>query len=159
MIDDTDAWPLATALVQTLNIEASRSNPIDRIYLFPGELAVFDEACYPFGWVRVTNIFPTATFPTPVGNPALSCASSLAVTLEAGIMRCAPQPRQLGRGQIEAPSTTEQRDAARAQLADMALIRRAILAVPCEDKALGTYLPSGPMGGLVGGYWTTILGV
>lgn len=160
MIDDVDVWPLLGRLRDSVLREVTRSGaaPLGAFAVYPGREPVLDEGCSSFGYVVATAVFPTQTFPTPAVTPEASCASSLAVAVEVGIWRCAPMPKSARRGEYVAAPASEQYEAARVQFADMALLRRAVLNAGFTDMALGTYLPAGPAGGLVGGYWTATVG-
>lgn len=158
-MNDTEVWPLLVGLRDSLAREATRSGiAVENLAVYPGQESALDTACESQAWVLATSVFPSQTFPNVATTPQAACASSLAVAVQVGIVRCAPVPRQISRGDYVAPPLTEQHEAARVQMADMALIRRAILASTYSDLVLGTYLPVGPMGGLVGGYWTATLG-
>lgn len=105
------------------------------------------------GWVRLINAFPSTDF-FPAQDGEATCATLLAASIEVGIIRCTEVVLEDG----SAPGVSSQLGSARQQLADMALIRRAIRC--CFDNkykdldyVLGTYTPASSDGGCVGGYW------
>jgi hypothetical protein len=62
----------------------------------------------------------------------------------------------------EIPEEAVLLEALERQVADIELIRKAILccdAVSARDMILGIYTPHGPDGGVVGGYWTVHIGI
>lgn len=159
-LNDIDVWPLLTDLLGALTWEVGAANlpPLGLTVVVPGAEAAFDFGCDALGWVRAASVYPTATFPNPEASPLGSCVSSLAVSVEVGIMRCAPNPDTLPNGEVVLPTATDLSEAARLQLADMAAIRRAILRCPAADRVLSLYQPLGPQGGVVGGFWSATLG-
>lgn len=153
--EDSTIWPLMVQVRDCLceTLTARGLMPGDCFCgIFPGDLAPW---FYRQGmaWVRMTDTFPTTSFPQQA-TPASSCASFLAAELEVGVLHCAPT---FGPDKIP-PSQEEQFEAARLQLATMRAIQQAIVCCDIEYKALGSYTPAGPQGGLYGGSWTMTVG-
>ena len=157
---DALVWPILVSLLEGVEREIARAGlpPLTLRAIMPGAEAAFDIGCEALGYVRAVQVFPTTTFPVPEGTPLGSCVSTLAVAVEVGIMRCAPNPYEL-HGEIVYPSAEELTESARVQMADMAALRLAILNCPAaQDKVLAVYSPRGPQGGVVGGIWNATLG-
>lgn len=114
-----------------------------------------DKGCSGQAWVRLVDAFPSLDFPSPIQTPQ-NCNAPMAYTIEIGIVRCKPlgSNSQL-RGFV--PPTAEQNvDALRLQLADIAVLRRAIQC--CFGKndttyIMGTYTAAPPEGDCLGGYF------
>lgn len=155
--EDVIAYPNMVALVGCVNAELEKSGLESVAFagLMPGNQTIHEWCGEDCGGgqltVRLITEFPTSSFPDQNGE-AWTSQMTLAYTLEVEIMRCMPIPED---GQ---PLSMEhQLSAARAQLADMAAMRRAICACfQSREKAfaLGQYTPVGPQGGCVGGNWT-----
>lgn len=150
---DTAIWPGLAELSACLCAEIVRSNLPKTCFcgVVAGEPA-FDvtEEDDGFAWVRLIQVYPSASFPDPAID-GRSCAYPLVAEVEIGLMYCFPAAKA---GDI--PTVEEQWEAARLQAAGMAALRRAIEC--CYRKAgefaLGTYTAVGPDGGFVGGTWT-----
>lgn len=118
--------------------------------VLPGAVVPYDY-CEAGGsaWSRVVGIVPITS---DIGD--YTCATEYEVTIEVGILRCAPM---LGANN-ELPSDAEQTAAAMQQYADMGLMHAALTCctVPSrfDGPAVGSYVPLGPDGGCVGGSWT-----
>jgi len=114
-----------------------------------------DGKCGGQAWVRLVDAFPSVVFPTPLTD-LNNCNAPLAYQLEVGIVRCKPVGTSSGvRGYVP-PSTEQQVEALRLQLADMAAIRRAINCcfssdVDDIDYIMGSYVPVSPDGDCLGG--------
>lgn len=159
-LPDNDIWPLLPPLVDLLNDEITKANlpALARVFVAPGQdVVIADVGCEPFGWVHLRSAFPSATFPAPDYTLRGSCMSPLAGTVEVGVVRCAPAITDDRTGGVMLPTSAEESEAAKVQLADMAAIRRAILRSRAESKVLGPYTPFGPQGGVVGGFWAVTL--
>lgn len=105
-------------------------------------------------WVRLVTAYPSSRFPIQSAEP--SCYPPLAFQLEAGIARCVPINTN------GTPLTVSQQlDATRLQMADMAAMLAAIRCCmgthDADDNDLdfliGQYIPMPIQGGIVGGYW------
>lgn len=98
-------------------------------------------------WTRLGSGYPA----TVVGQQNVSpsnCDQPLGYDVEMGVMRCVRVDKE---GRPVDPT-----GAARVQLQDMMLMRRAIFC--CDDidptgVVLNSYQPSGPLGGMQGGTW------
>lgn len=128
--------------------------------LYPGDGAPLDYAeCGGMLWVRLITAAPSASFPSPNGTVD-NCALTLAYQLEVGLMRPSPIPEQFAGGVPELPSDEEHTAATHAQMADMEAMYRAfkVAARDIEMVLVGSYTPTGPIGGTVGGAWTLSVG-
>jgi hypothetical protein len=105
-------------------------------------------------WVRVVSIGEQQFATEGVAMPS-ACAHPIEVTIEAGVVRCAPQPDNAG----NPPSMAKQLEASEGQMADMASILKAIRCCFFHDGelVLGTWTPIGPEGMILGGAWTLTL--
>ena len=101
------------------------------------------------GYVRLARVFPYNTFPQGVID--LRCASPLAWAVEIGALRCLPQPAD---GEPPSPEI-----AAEATVNQMLDARAIWEAMKCCGLEIGieTYIPVGPEGGCVGGFWLAYL--
>jgi hypothetical protein len=93
----------------------------------------------------------------PVTSVAGRCATEFDVTVELGILRCAPQ-MQVDGNDVTLPTDAEQLAASMQQFFDMGLLHKVLTCStppPTMDLwLLGTYSPIGPEGGCVGGIWS-----
>jgi len=126
--------------------------------IYPGA-AVSLEYCNPcgndacgMGWVRVMGTTPSDTFPVPTLDP--TCRKELAWMVEVGAARCIPVPED---GEI--PSPAEMLEVAVGQMQDQWAIYRALMCCGAPSVVTQQWLPIGPDGGCVGGYWVAFLGV
>lgn len=126
--------------------------------LMPGDSVLAEyvglENCGGMLWVRYTTAGPSVSFPAQ-GLTVDNCAYTLAVPIEIGILRPAPQATQpIGRS-VALPTDEEHNRATHQQIDDMMTIRRAIQksAQGIDESVLGSYQPIGPQEGVVGGYW------
>ena len=125
-----------------------------RFGLVPGgPLVAFDnlleDDCDGIGWVRVVQVFPSVAFPAPTSEPTRLSATPWALTLEAGVVRCAHSLSDEA-----TPPTVEQleQDAVLLQ-ADGVALRSAVtcdLAVRWRDAVLGAWVPFDVQGGAMG---------
>lgn len=105
------------------------------------------------GYVRMALAYPSDT----IGTQAAVLGSEptgIGLDVEVGILRSIELDTEIPDEAVLLESFTQ-------QLADMDLIRKAILccdAVPAREMILGAYTPYGPLGGVVGGFWTVHLG-
>lgn len=96
-------------------------------------------------WVRVANI-------VAVSNDSWegTCSSVLRLTLEVGVLRCAPVEEG-----GEAPRAADVMVAALQAMTDMQAIQCAALGCEVWNSIdVGDWVPVGPLGGQVGGIWT-----
>ena len=104
-------------------------------------------------WVRLALTYPSSAVGVQsqqVGN----CSVGIGVDIEVGIMRTIPMDAL--------PDEAELLAANQQQVKDVLTIRKAIACCPdlhSKDFILGSYTPSGPLGGLVGGAWTVHVGI
>lgn len=168
-VEDKTAWPtmvklagcLCTTIAQRGLPELCICSPV------PGPLAVMDrcgscgkstDKCGGQGWVRLTNEYPSSTFPG-ADQTENNCGSPLAYVLEVGVARCQPVGDANGINGYTAPTLEELVEAARVQMADKAAIRAAIQCCMDDEDfdftyTLGTYQPMQVSGDCGGGFWT-----
>lgn len=156
---DPVIWPLLTELASCLCQQITDSGLPEPCFcaILPGAEVAFDY-CEPCeggacgqAWVRLDSLYPSAVFPAP--DVEGTCASLLAISVQVGIVRCAPVAGDDG----GPPGLADQLDTAQLQVADALAIRRAVLCCGLSlhrEHALGPYQPVGPLGGCVGGAWT-----
>lgn len=111
-----------------------------------------DAACSQ-AWVRVMGVQPA---PGAVEGWTGTCAVSLRISLEVGVLRCIEIP-----GGGEAPTATDVMAAAMQAMEDMNAIFCAAMSCEREDGSdvwgtilVGDWVPTGPQGGQYGGTWT-----
>lgn len=158
-VEDAELWPILVSLQQCLCDEMNRAG-VDSVECFcgvlPGALVTHD---FPDGmaWVRLSQSY-TSTNITDQARTLSNCALPIAGVIEIGIVRCAPSPGRSG----TPPTVLQQFEATRLQMADMAIMRRAVVCCFGQSKdfsaQLSGYTPFGPQGGLVGGSWTLYAG-
>jgi hypothetical protein len=103
--------------------------------------------------VRVVNVFPTETFPSPRSTAIPACGSPWAVELEVAVLRCALSIDTDAVPPI-LPSMEDEMGVAERALADAGLLRHVLTDYAVsQDMAFtfGPYQPMGPDGGCVGG--------
>jgi hypothetical protein len=106
-------------------------------------------------WVRLIGVYPSSVIGTPSEQPG-NCSHLIGMDVELGIVRCASMPDDEG----NPPAPADLQADAALQVADaMALRKAATCCAPERDFILGAYIPVGPAGGLVGGFWTLSLQV
>jgi len=126
---------------------------------YPGEAAPLDYAeCGGMLWVRLVQTAPTTQFPGPETRPNV-CAATLAFNLEVGLMRPAPIPENT-LGDFELPTDQDHSEATDRQMDDMEAVYRGLVRASrdIEMVSIGSYTPTGPIGGTVGGLWTLTVG-
>lgn len=102
-------------------------------------------------WVRLRGGYDGLVAGQANSDPD-QCAGYLGATIEVGILRCFQLPkrgRELPPAQVQASALL--------QLQDMESIRAALIccdALTKGDWVLGNYVPLGPAGPDLGGYWT-----
>lgn len=157
LVDDTVVWPTLVALTACLCSEVEKAGlQVCICTPLPGEVIAIDYVTPESGmaWTKVVNVFPSSALPAQ--DARARCASPLAFQIEVGTAFCAPMPSDDG----EPPDLAANFDATRIQLAGMSAALRAIkccLGGAGADMVLGQYVPIGPAGGAVGGYWTVAL--
>lgn len=100
------------------------------------------------GYVRVVAGFPYQVFPQPVVDDR--CVMPLAWSVEVGALRCLPTAAE---GVLDPVAMAE---AAVVQMFDARAIYTAIRCCPDIRMAISNYVPVGPEGGCVGGYWVAL---
>lgn len=116
--------------------------------VLPGNEVPFDYASEGMAWVRVSMITPM-----PVETSGRVCAMEYDVTVQMGMLRCAPTIDDNG----DLPDVEEMLTSTGAQHRDMGLMHQVIT---CCDTGIGSdpviidYAPVGPEGGIVGGAWS-----
>lgn len=115
--------------------------------------------CGALAWVRLMNASLSSSFPAPEQRPNF-CATSLAVPVEIGIIRAAPQMKEVAR-RIILPTAQENTNAAHKQYDDLEIMRRTLARNQrdVEDFVAGSYTPVGPENGVVGGSWIFTFGM
>lgn len=115
--------------------------------------------CGALAWVRLMTVSFSSIFPAPEQRPNF-CATSLAIPVEMGIIRAAPQMRETAR-KIILPDAMENTAAAHRQYDDIEIMRRTMLRNQrlVDDFVAGTYVPLGPETGVVGGSWPFTFGM
>lgn len=152
---DITIWPVLQNLVNCLCIELATSGLPELCFcgLLVGASATdqMGDGALGQAWVRLVTAYPSTAFPTQTTIARGSCSASLAAEVEIGVLRCAPTSSDGS----EPPSESDWWESGRLQMADMAAVRRAIRC--CDSGAelvvLGSYTPTGPQGGTVGGVW------
>lgn len=141
------AWitTFENSLVACIQAEFT-DDPLDTVTVMPGAAITVNE-CAGIGYVRLSDTFPFTEFPYPSDQADLSLP--LAYPLAVGALRCFDAVEEDGTVDLTAYSA-----AAARQNEDMLRLHRAIL---CCDRtvsvSIGSFTPSGPEGGLVGGEW------
>lgn len=160
--EDTVVYPTLIALSACLCQELELAGGPPLCYCGPvtGDVALdfcggsCDGAgCGGQAWVRFVDIYPSSTFPS-VDNTLSNCKAPFAYTLEVGTARCAPSGES-GPSGYTPPTMSENVEAIRLQLADVAAMRRAIqccFGAGEYDYSMGAYTQIGINGGgCVGG--------
>jgi hypothetical protein len=171
IVGDPLVMPLARELLACYEDELAKlgDDAPTSVGLRPGTVVDFllsttqDECCAGLGWVRPVTFYPTGSGPFPNQDTAAQKQGTRAwaVTLELGIVRCAPTP-----GPDAIPSNDEWDDVTQAVMDAGAAMRRAICcwidmqpSVRKQRIIPGQWEPISVQGGCVGGVLpVTILG-
>lgn len=159
-IADPVVMPLARELLECFEQELAKvDDPPMHTQLRPGlNVATYitenrDEACEGLGWVRPESFFPSSSaFPAQDETPASGVTRAWAITLELGVVRCAPRPEA-----NEVPSAEEWDTVTQAVMDDAAAMRRAICCFIEAGRGrqkrvlAGAWQPLNVEGGGVGG--------
>lgn len=129
MITDPVVLPLAYELLACFEEEIDKvPNPPLYRGLRPGQVVDYlistkqDECCQGLAWVRPVLVVPSSgTFPIQDQIPVPGGTLSWAITLEMGVIRCAPTPSE-----IQIPTNAEWNAVVEMVLDDAAAMRRAI---------------------------------
>jgi hypothetical protein len=104
-----------------------------------------DDACG-MAWVRLVSSYPSTSVGAPAERPG-NCGLGIGLDVEMGIVRCI----EVGDADVP-PEPAHLAAAAVLQTADMMAMWRAVSCCrQSKDWMLGSYVPYGPEGGLVGG--------
>lgn len=104
-----------------------------------------DDACG-MAWVRLATSYPSTIIGQPAENPG-NCSAAIGFEVEIGIIRCL----SVGDGDTP-PDLADLTAAAVLQQADLLAMWRAVACCRnSRDWLIGSYVPYGPTGGLVGG--------
>ena len=156
---------MLAVLLQELSAGLEEANMLDSmcaVTVYPGTAVPIDyvggESCGSMAWVRHVSSNPTVRFP----NADISvdnCAYSLAHSIEMGIVRPSPIPESDG-SVIELPDDVAHFNSAMELADDMVLMKEAIqrASKSIDFVILGSYIPTGPEGGAVGGTWSLTVG-
>lgn len=162
IVGDPLVMPLARELLACYEEELAKlgDNAPASVGLRPGTVVDFlmsmsdDECCSGLGWVRPAGFYPASgPFPTQDTTPQTKGTRAWAVTLELGIVRCAPTPDA-----DAIPTNAEWDEVTQAVMDAGAAMRRAICCwidldpVNRKQKVLpGQWQPVAVQGGCVGG--------
>lgn len=155
----------ASRILEEVVEEAGAGGDLCLVSLMPGSAVPYlygTEQCGGMAWVRLDSAFPTAAFPQP-STDVDNCATTLGMTAEVGIIRPAFLVEE--GSNYEPPDAGQQAEMAIQQYADLDLMRLVLqrLAADIDDAEgemiVGTYRPTGPDGGIVGGGWNFTLTV
>lgn len=156
---DQGVYVLASNLLDRLLVEIAETRAGAACFgvVHPGNMtpAYGWCACDPgegMAWVRVVNMYPTASFPAPfntVRNP--SSQIQTAVVLEMGVDRCYWNTEDNG---MPPPAALD--SLARDAIDDSAAMLRAVWCFTPKDadRIPGPWMPRGPLGGIHGGTMT-----
>lgn len=164
-IADPLVMPLAVEMLDCLAQEIAKvENPPAYVGLRPGDVVDYlmseheDECCEGLAWVRPAGFYPASDFPAQDDLPQPKGVAGWGVTLELGVVRCAPTPDA-----TRIPTPAEWTDVTQAVMDDAAALRRAIC---CFIEArqnrqrnvlIGPWQPISVQGGCVGGLLTVTL--
>lgn len=144
-------------------LEAAGRAP-GRVVLAPGTTAAWDDCCEGQLYLRVPEVFPSATFPqfdTAQKGVSLSCAiKMLNVRIGLGVIRCAATVKDDG----NAPTAAEVSADGTMMLDDMATLLEVITCKlqgikGIETVKLDRWIPQGVQGGCHGGEWGVHLAI
>ena len=156
---------MLTVLLQELSSALEDADLLESmcaITVYPGNAVPVDyvggEECGGMAWVRHVSSNPTVRFPN-ADVSVDNCAYSLAHTVEVGIIRPSPIPESDG-STIDLPDDIAHFNSSMELADDMILMKEAIqrAAKSIDFVILGSYIPTGPEGGAVGGTWTITVG-
>lgn len=141
------------ALLEALTAQiraAGREDEYCSLTVQPGTAVSFDfgpeSGCGGIAWTRLVAASPS------VG--ANECILWMTYTIEVGMVGPVPGLDYSEIGGYEVPSDEELFDAASRQSDEMQMMIRALNSAGVEGLRVGDYAPSGPEGGVLGGYFT-----
>lgn len=116
----------------------------------PGSAVSFDfgpeSGCGGIAWTRLVAASPALN-----GN---RCIAWMTYTIEVGMVGPVPGLDYSEIGGYEVPSDEELFDASSRQSDEMQMMIRALNTVDIDSLTIGDYTPSGPEGGVLGGFFT-----
>lgn len=136
---------------------AENPNPPTMACLRVGEevrqdLSIYqDECCDGLAYVKINQVYPSASFPEILEDPTDCAIDQWAVDLEMGVFRCAPT------GTLQHLATCDQWNSAATQVHfDAAAMRAAVACfrgtqTPGDELVVRAWLPLGPAGACTGG--------
>jgi len=142
--------------------DADQLDSMCAVTVYPGTAVPVDyvggDGCMGMAWVRHTGSNPSVAFPS-ADVSVDNCVSTLAHSIEVGIIRPAPIPESDGMN-VELPDALTHMNSALDLADDMMLMKAAIqrAAKSIDFVILGGYVPNGPEGGAVGGTWSLTVG-
>lgn len=161
--EDLVAYPQMIRLLACFEEEvAKRKLPgFCFIGLLPGSEAAEEHCgncdtggCGGMAWVMLSTQYASSVSPPAPDTTVTGCTPGMLTQLTLATRRCMP----MGDDNGNPPTVDELLATTRLQMADMAAMRAAILCCFAKDEniavQLGTYVPSLPSGGCVGGGWT-----
>jgi hypothetical protein len=163
---DAGAYKLARTLLDELTaiLPDTRAGDVCEAAVHAGDMIPMYGGCSSctdgsvgFAATRVVSIYPTASFPQPVGAPGLQQVyGGHVVELQAVVDRCYPTPEDNAM-----PTVAELDSLARDQHDDMAALMRAVqCAFPRSQQVIpGMCTPRGPSGGVYGVSITVLVAV
>lgn len=168
VVRDPLVMPLAEELLECLEQEVDKlAHPPKYRGLRPGQVVdhlvstTSDECCEGLAWVRPVLFVPSSTaFPIQdSGVPPLTTTRAWAITLEMGVVRCAPTPDE-----NSIPSNAAWFDVVQDVMDDAAAMRRAICCFVAADPVKRNkwvlpleWAPLDVQGGCVGGTLQVIM--
>jgi hypothetical protein len=163
MTDDTFVFPALLAAAQCLSEQITAAGvPVPEfIGIVPGDALLPDYCAGGMAWVRLASMGEWVEGSGDGQDRWSACTGPLIASIEMGIVRCAPEG-STANGEFCPPTMAEQLDATRLQMADQALMLRAIrCCLPAASDgryarriAVTGYSPVGPAGQCLGGRWT-----
>lgn len=156
-VADPMVMPLARELLECLAQELDKvANPPTYVQLRPGTVVDHllstseDECCEGLAWVRPASFYPaSAVFPVQDTSPLPKGVGAWAITLEMGVIRCAPTPDA-----NRIPTGDEWDATTQAVMDDAAAMRRAFCCFAqgrIKTTIPGLWSPVSVQGGCVGG--------
>lgn len=134
------------------------AGPLCSCGVYPGGIPAFDgcddcgNGVCGMGYVRIATAFPYDIFPNPTLDP--NCRREIAWQVEIGALRCMPTAHD--------GYALDQETLAEVwvgQMLDAQAIANAVMCCDLPVVSLGAYVPVGPDGGCVGGFWTAWIGM
>lgn len=169
-IEDDTAWPTMVRLAGCLCMELEKRQlpGTCECAVVPGPLAVIDSCgeckkagvtCGGQAWVRLSNEYPSSSFPSASQDEG-NCNAPMAYVLEIGVARCLKVGKSNAITGFVQPTMEQKLEDTRLQMADKRAMRAAIQC--CMDDGdvtyvLGNYTPMQATGDCGGGFWTVTI--